>query len=294
MSDMLNYVEAPGGSPTLSRAKQFICQVEGAAAFLKAAHSDDHVTIDPPSGRSRREGVVKPRGWYSNVITTATRQLRHIILVFDKHPARGSGAAAELEAFRILSEVTTAGPQLQVLVHRNRTLAVKELTKHLELIWRQFEATAELADTLADDLGANDDSDAKDADKSDFGHMSAALLDRAGGALSLTEAAKLLGVTRQALHKRIATGSTLGMMIGAEIAVPKLQIAERDGRQKILPGIDAVTKLFKRAGAGPWMALQFLVDKDPNLHRPPIDLLRAGDGRSVLQAAGTHLRLDEG
>jgi hypothetical protein len=83
------------------------------------------------------------------------------------------------------------------------------------------------------------------------------------------------------------------MMIGSEIAVPKLQFSNKGGRQEILPGVGTVTKLFKDSEAGPWMALQFLVDPDPNLGKSPIEALRAGDKRLVEQAARVHLHLDE-
>ena len=54
-----------------------------------------------------------------------------------------------------------------------------------------------------------------------------------------------------------------------------------------------MTKLFKDSEAGPWMALQFLVDPDPNFGRSPIEALRAGDERLVEQAARGYLHLDE-
>jgi hypothetical protein len=293
MNDVLEVVSTPDG---LARAKttQFVCQVEGAAAFLKAAHADDRVRIEPPKVDTRREGAARHRGWYSIVLEAAATQLRQIIVVFDKHPAHGPGAAAELEAFRMLSELTTAGPQLLVLVRRNRSLAVKELAKHLELVRQQFEATAALEDTLA--IRTDNDGDGApmpDADDLVFGRVRDALVDRAGGTLSLTEATELLGVSRQALHKRIVAGTALGMMVENEIAVPRLQIVDRDGRYAILAGIGAITKLFKQADAGPWMALQFLVDPDPNLGRTPIEVLRDGDERAVVRAARAHLHLDE-
>jgi hypothetical protein len=211
------------------------------------------------------------------------------------HPAKGPGVGAEHEAFRMLSELTTAGPQLLALAQRDRTFAVKERARDLEFVRQQFEATAALEDTLAtgtDEGGAG--APVADADDLAFGRVRDALVDRAGGTLSLTEATELLGVSRQVLHKRIVTGTALGMMLGNEIAVPSLQIAERGGRHAILPGIGAVTKLFKQADAGPWMASQFLFDSDPNLNRAPIEVPREGDERSVVRAARAHLHLDEG
>ena len=288
MSEVLEPVSGFGDA-SRARAIELICHVEGAAAFLKVAHAGDRVTIEPGEDAGLRASASR-RGWYSSLLAKAAAQLLQIIVVFDKHPAHGPSAGAEIEAFRVLADLTTAGPQLQALIRRNRTLAVKELAKHLDLVRQQFEATAALEDTLADEEAS--EGEASDSGAT-FGAVSEALLERAGGSLSLTQATKLLGVSRQALHKRIAAGTALGMMIGNEIAVPKLQFSEKGGRHKILPGVGSVTKLFKDAEAGPWMALGFLVDSDPNLGKSPIEALRAGDERLVEQAARAYLHLDE-
>lgn len=288
MSEVLDPV-AGFEEASRARAIELICHVEGAVAFLKVAHAGDRVKIEPADDVVGRAQAVH-RGWFSSVLTKTAAQLHQIIVVFDKHPARGPDAGAEIEAFRVLADLTTAGPQLQALVRRNRTLAIKELAKHLDLVRQQFEATAALEDTLADAGGPKSDSLNGGAS---FEGVSKALLQRAGGSLSLTQATKLLGVSRQALHKRIVAGTALGMMIGNEIAVPKLQFSEKGGRQEILPGVGTVTKLFKDSEAGPWMALQFLVDPDPNFGRSPIEALRAGDERLVEQAARGYLHLDE-
>jgi len=121
-----------------------------------------------------------------------------------------------------------------------------------------------------------------------------ALLAAAGGAASLTEAAHALGVSRQNLHKRIHTGSALGMLLDNRIVVPKLQLVVTDGRTTIVGGIERVVRPFLEAKAGAWSALQFLLDPDPNLSRPPIDALRAGDVVGAEHAARVYLGLDEG
>jgi len=277
------------GEASRARAIELICHVEGAAAFLKVAHAGDRVKIEPADDAMGRT-LARHRGWYASVLTKAAAQLHQIIVVFDQHPVRGPSAGAEIEAFRVLADLTTAGPQLQALVRRNRSLAIKELAKHLDLVRQQFEATAALEDTLAGPENPGADSPSGGAT---FEGASEALLERAGGTLSLTQATKLLGVSRQALHKRIAAGTALGMMIGNEIAVPKLQFSGKGGRHEIVPGVGTVTKLFKDNEAGPWMALQFLVDPDPNLGKSPIEALRAGDERLVEQAARAYLHLDE-
>lgn len=288
MSEVLDPVSG-FGEASRARAIELICYVEGAAAFLKVAHAGDRVRIEPTDVAAEHT-LAGHRGWYASVLTKAAAQLHQIIVVFDQHPVRGPGAGAEIEAFRVLADLTTAGPQLQALVRRNRTLAVRELAKHLDLVRQQFEATAALEDALADAENPLDDSPDSSAT---FERASEALLERAGGSLSLTQAAKLLGVSRQALHKRIAAGTALGMMVGNEIAVPKLQFSEKGGGHEILPGLGTVTKLFKDSEAGPWMALQFLAELDPNLGKSPIEALRAGDERLVEQAARAYLHLDE-
>jgi hypothetical protein len=101
-------------------------------------------------------------------------------------------------------------------------------------------------------------------------------------------------VTRQNLHKRIHTGSALGMLLDNRIVVPKLQLVVGDGRTTIVGGIERVVRPFLDAKAGAWSALQFLLDPDPNLGRPPIDALRAGEVVGAEHAARTYLGLDDG
>ena len=125
-----------------------------------------------------------------------------------------------------------------------------------------------------------------------FEAASAQLLEAAGGAYSLSEAAELLGMSRQGFHKKIGNGSALGMMVGNEIRVPKLQI-ERSGKgARLVPGIDRVTKLFKETEAGSWAALQFLMETDPNLGKTPVAALEEGLTEPVEQAAQAYLGLE--
>lgn len=287
MSDLLEHRFA-AQETVVQRLTQYVSHVEGAAALLKVAHFDDPVRVAPP----RHRGSATARSWHSEIIRATSSQLHWIFLVFDRHPAKGKGIEAELAAFRNLSALTPAEGLLVQLIHRDRDVALKELTKQLELLHQQFEATINLEEALAaGDKGAREEPVTTDRG---FEQARDALLERAGGALSLTEAAQTLGISRQALHKRIAGGTALGMMgAGNEIVVPKLQIATAGEKPVILLGVDAVTKLFKEAAADPWMALQFLVDADPNLGRTPIEALRAGEKAAVVQAARAHLHLDE-
>jgi hypothetical protein len=121
------------------------------------------------------------------------------------------------------------------------------------------------------------------------------LVERSGGVLTLQDASARLGITEQALHKRIHANSALGMMIGDRIVVPALQMTTAGGKTRILAGVDKVTKAFVEAGASGWGALQFLVDPDPNLEgQTPVDMLREGRVQEVVQAARACLGLDEG
>jgi hypothetical protein len=195
--------------------------------------------------------------------------------------------------FVTLSEMTPADRLLVDLSRRDWAAGVKSLGSQLALLRCQFEEIA----ALEEDLGTETEGapeDAKDSVGRAFGQTHDALLEQAGGAYSLTEAAKMLRISRQAMHKRIAGGTALGMMgEGNEIIVPRLQFTVGDDKPKVLFGIDAVTKQFNEAAAGPWMALQYLIDSDPNLGRSPIEALQAGEREAVVQAARAYLHLDE-
>jgi len=121
----------------------------------------------------------------------------------------------------------------------------------------------------------------------------AALLKDAGGGVSLAEAAQALGISCAAMHALISTGRALGLMHGDRIVVPRLQFRCRDGRSEILPGIEQVVHLFQETQAGPWAALQFLLEPDPNLGTAPIAALRDGRVAAVVHAARAYLRVDE-
>ena len=101
-----------------------------------------------------------------------------------------------------------------------------------------------------------------------------------------------LGVTRQALHKRIKAGTALGMMDGEELVLPKLQFVSSGEKVRLVKGLGEVISLFERSGG--WSALQFLVEKDPNLAAAPIEALNAGKVEAVVAAARAYLSLDEG
>lgn len=288
MSDLLEF-QSVGQASALRRMTEYVSHVEGAAAILEAALPEEAARSRP-----RRVSRGQPtRGWYSIAVEAASDRLEWVLTTLGSRPPQGSSQRAEFIVFATLSELTTADHLLVDLGRRDWAAGVKALGTHLRLLRRQFEATAALEEHLGGEAGAAA-GEVSTPDARGFEHARDALLERAGGAFSLTEAAKALGISRQALHKRIAGGTALGMMgAGNEIVVPKLQLATAGEKPVILPGIDAVTKLFKEAAAGPWMALQFLADADPNLGRTPIEALQAGEREAVVQAARAHLHLDE-
>lgn len=285
--------------PSSAAIRRFVCQVEGAAAYLTLAHSGEKRRSAPAKAHARHttpdDALRRDHGWHRSLVSMSASRLQGLVVVFVEHPVQGQGAQAEFEAFKMLLELTPAGPPLLALANRDKRRAYGELAKHMDLVCRQFEAAAALADSLTfPEPASSPAATTEEPACADFTAVRDALLDRAGGALTLTEAARRLGVSRQALHKRISAGSALGMMVDDEIVVPSLQIATGAGRAAILGGVGDVTKLFKSAEAGPWMALQFLVDPDPNLGRAPVEALRQGEIKPVLAAATAHLRCDEG
>jgi len=287
MSDLLEFQPA-GQASVLRRVTEYVSHVEGAAAILEAALPEEAAR-----SRSRRASRGhRTHGWYAIAVESASHRLEWVLTTLGSRPAQAPSHSAEFLVFMTLSELTTADHLLVDLGRRDWAAGVKALGTHLRLLRRQFEETAAL-ERLSEGAEAAP-GEAANSDERSFEHARDALLERAGGAFSLTEASQTLKISRQALHKRIASGTALGMMGASnEIVVPKLQVAIVDGKPVILPGVDTVTKLFKEAAAGPWMALQFLVDADPNLGRPPIETLRAGEREAVVQAARAHLHLDE-
>jgi hypothetical protein len=83
-----------------------------------------------------------------------------------------------------------------------------------------------------------------------------ALLQQAGGALPVSEVAKLLRISRQAVDKRRREGKLLAVPRGGDFAYPACQF-EDDG---VVPGLSDVLKAFGAERA--WGALAFLVTPD--------------------------------
>lgn len=277
-------------SPALRLVFVFNYRIQSAALLMSAAFEEAAVhDFDFAKARSVSRRSSTYRTWYSSIVHNVvdySRQLRNA-LVHEWKPTPRSERLA-IDAFVILSDLTPARNELLRLCRYDRPRAFSELARHVELAADQFRLSADL---LAEVEGASRPQELPSEAR--LAETTRLLLQRAGGGLSLTEAAKLLGTSRQALHKRVKTGSALGLMEGAELVLPKFQFVEEGNRTSILDGLAKVIKLFDTSRAGRWSALQFLLDQDPNLAMAPVEALRTGEMQRVAAAAAAYLDVDE-
>ena len=282
--------EATAG-PALRLVFVFNYRIQSAALLMSAAFEEAAVhDFDFAKARSAARRGAAIRTWYSSIVhdvVDCSRQLRNALVHQWKPTPRAERLA--IDAFVILSDLTPARNELLRLCRYDRSRAFSELARHVELAADQFRLSADL---LAEVEGASRPKELPSEAR--FGEMTRLLLQRAGGGLSLTEAAKLLGTSRQALHKRVKTGSALGLMDGAELVLPKFQFVEEKDRTSIIDGLAKVIKLFDGSKAGRWSALQFLLEQDPNLAVAPVEALKAGEVQKVVDAAAAYLDVDEG
>lgn len=277
-------------SPALRLVFVFNYRIQSAALLMSAAFEEAAVRdFDFGKARSTSRRGAAVRTWYSNIVhdvVGCSQQLRNA-LVHQWNPTPRAERLA-IDAFVILSDLTPARNELLRLCRYDRPRAFSELARHVELAADQFRLSADL---LAEVEGASRPKELPSEVR--LGEMTHLLLRRAGGGLSLTEAAKLLGTSRQALHKRVKTGSALGLRDGTELVLPKFQFVEDDNRTIILEGLAKVVKLFDESKAGRWSALQFLLEQDPNLAVAPVEALKAGEVQKVVDAAQAYLDMDE-
>jgi hypothetical protein len=279
----------PGELAALGRLMVYIDQ---AALLMSAAFAAADIRDFTPG---RRRQTIHPKDdaarWYAdltNDVLSRLSAIRHSLA--HGWPPSPEADALAAEAVMLLAELTPVPSQIITLYRSHRSEGLAELARHLEIVDRQYALAASLVGRPEPGEGGRPSLEpAPDG----FAAAREALLAAAGGGLSLTDAAQALGVTRQNLHKRIHTGSALGMMLDNRIVVPKLQLVAGDGRTTILAGVERVVRPFLDTKAGAWSALQFLLDPDPNLGRPPIDALRAGDAVGAEYAARAYLGLDE-
>lgn len=107
------------------------------------------------------------------------------------------------------------------------------------------------------------------------------LLEEAGPLLTPSEVAEALGKTKQAVHKRLQSGSLFGMINKGEFRIPAWQIRERE----VVPGI---AQVLKNLDTAPWGKMLFLHSENTQLGgRRPADLILAGDIDLVAQIAAS-------
>lgn len=227
--------------------------------------------------------------WYATIATGCAVQLDHIIVALRRpvEHIEPDWIIARDRAFSRLADLVIITPELHRLFAINREYAISELAEQLTTVRQQIEAGVRIVECVADQV---------QAEESEFVAARDALLEQAGGALLLTQAANELGISRQAAHKRISANTMLGMMRDGKIVVPVIQLTSEGaaaGKKVVLPGIGQVSALFSESGAGPWSALQFLVEHDPNIKGPPIEALKRGEVDRVVTAARAYLSCDE-
>ena len=267
----------------------FNSRMNDAAFLMSAAFHEAAVSDFKPSTRrgSTRKQRSHPSWFEANVRTCLDRSCEVRNALVHRWTPTPRAEHLAIKAFVLLTDLTPAGAELLQLCRQDRARAFSQLAKYLDLVADQFSLSANL---LAELEAARPAALAGDGR---FAAIAATLLDQAGGGVSLTEGAELLGISRQGLHKRVKAGSALGLMQGNEIVLPRMQfVAEEDGT-RLIPGLAKVVRLFEDVKAGGWSALQFLIELDPNLGEQPRDALIRGDVEAVVNAARAYLGLDE-
>lgn len=107
------------------------------------------------------------------------------------------------------------------------------------------------------------------------------LIEAAGGTLTSQQVSKLLGLTRQAVHKKTKNRELLALSSGRRGNVyPALQFTKKG---KILEGLDQVLQAIDQ---DTWQTLIFLLESQVDLdNKTPIEALRQGNIEKVVSAA---------
>ena len=273
---------------------RFSHRIEYAKVHLCAAFTTSDTDCEWTVSRSSaRRKPAKTRTWTWTYAESTFRRYSELkdLLLCKWTPSHEAEPLAHA-AFRSLSDLTPAHTQLLMLYEQDRPRAFDELAHLLDGVVDQLRRTTDLAETLAaEQAGAET---AHDRARADAVHVD--LLSRAGDILSVREAAKRLSMTRQNLHKRIKTGSALGLMHNKDVFVPTFQFVEGDGGGdlRIIERLRDILLPFAETGAGNWSALQFLIECDPNLECAPIEALRQGRLAETVAAGRAYLGLDDG
>lgn len=110
------------------------------------------------------------------------------------------------------------------------------------------------------------------------------LLEAEGGCLSSTQAASLLGITRQGVDKRRRCGQLIGLPTGKNrFAYPAWQFITGE----TLPGLETVLQNLQVRD--PWMQTAFMLNGNLRLNgMSPLEALRQGKLEEVVLAAQTY------
>lgn len=114
------------------------------------------------------------------------------------------------------------------------------------------------------------------------------LLKAGGGPLSVSQVEKMLGISRQAIHKRCAKGKLIALTTSKRgYLFPKWQFNEKG----TLPGLEEVLAAFDEDD--PWMQASFILN--PNIWldgATPLDMLHEGKTEEAIMAA--HISGEQG
>ncbi|HZS91993.1 MAG TPA: hypothetical protein VFE42_31475 [Chloroflexota bacterium] len=107
------------------------------------------------------------------------------------------------------------------------------------------------------------------------------ILQAEGGTVDVDTAARLLGISRQAVDRRRRSNTLLGLSVGRRgYRYPLWQFTQSGA----LPGLSDV--LHQLAEDGPWFAAAWLLRSNSRLEgQRPLDVLRDGNIEAVMQAA---------
>ncbi len=110
------------------------------------------------------------------------------------------------------------------------------------------------------------------------------MLKQFGGVLTVGEVEKILGISRQAIHKRQKQGQLIGLTLGKRgYAYPAWQFE----KGVTLPNLEPTLHALR--GHDPWMQMAFFVNGNYRLDgKSPLELLRAGRLEPVLRAAESY------
>lgn len=268
----------------------FLSKLEAASFCLSVAFAEAHVPFNPPRRIRLRPAGGAGKSWLfskAEDIQVRVAELEKALTIQSKYPSLANAPLAR-KAFMTLAQDAPSARHLVRILDTDRDRAFRELARHIlhkgmlisqsAYLLAQDEATQGLEAAFADDV-----------DK-----VLGALLKESGGALTLTEAADRMRMTKAGVHKKIKKAQALGVMRERRLMLPACQFVELpDGAYGIVQGLAEVLRLFAEGKEGPVSTLQWLLTPHPNLDATPMATLHAQNSNAVRRAAQTYLQLDE-